>query len=100
MKKQKLKLGLQKMNISNLQNLHTLKGGQGSVLLCSDTDCGETPNCATQGGFMCGETMATDCGIDNTLNPPCISDITCTTFYVDTCANTYPHTNGCFPVTE
>lgn len=97
MKKQKLKLGLTKMNISNLQNLHAVKGGNGSVQLCTEGNCGPTVTCD---GYVCGETLTPDCGIDNTLNPPCISDVTCTTFYVDTCANTYPHTNGCFPVTE
>ena len=92
MKKRNLKLGLQKMNISNLQNLRAVKGGQGSVQLCSETDCGETPNCETQGGYVCGETMATDCGIDVTLGETCFGNVC----FTNTCY-TYDCSGACFP---
>ncbi|WP_046756421.1 hypothetical protein [Kordia jejudonensis] len=70
MKRKKITLGLKKLNISNLQNLHTIKGA-GSIRLCSDNNCGETAYCETQGGFECGETLASDCGFNSHMNTDC-----------------------------
>lgn len=69
--KQKLKLGLKRVSISNVS---TIKGGSNSDLsaciYCVDTgissqnigDCEETANCETQGGYVCGETIGLNCG--------------------------------------
>ncbi|AXG69416.1 hypothetical protein KORDIASMS9_01638 [Kordia sp. SMS9] len=75
MKKQKLKLGLQKSSISNLQKLNSIKGGTDSNLsvdiICVDTsvysdvvnECEETYKCETNGGYICGETARLNCQI-------------------------------------
>lgn len=79
----KEKLGLGKLSVSNLQNLHTIKGGNGSDLSacirCVDTsiytenqeECNDTAGCETQGGYACGETQRLNCQIETNLGSPC-----------------------------
>lgn len=74
MKKRKMKLALKKLQISNMQNLHSLKGGNNQtsafiycVDICLNSEgnvglCEATGNCETQGGYICGETIGLNCG--------------------------------------
>ncbi|MBC8757565.1 hypothetical protein H2O64_23055 [Kordia sp. YSTF-M3] len=83
MKKQKLKLGLQKSRISNLQTLNTVKGGNGSDLSacikCVDTsvhtenedECNESANCPGSGGYLCGGSARLNCSIPTNPETPC-----------------------------